>query len=262
LFELDLERRSVGKRKPKPLTQPKPKPSKPQTHLSPVQPSPPAHFSRGPVRSAQPSAHAPSPAPPLAQQPEPAHPGLRPRHPRARAQLTCPVGLPARARASARDPADLLAPLARTSSFLLQRAPNGPAEIPGRKSRRAPTARTPRISGSLLKTHPCSPCASPRPHSRHQTLAAAASALRAEQRSLRRRGRKAPLRQSPAGVAQRPRLDSRSTPRRPGARGALSFVPNAEHRRRRTPSSTSLHRLSFLLPGLGEAPHGFLFLFR
>ena len=43
-------------------------------------------------------------------------------------------------------PAPRAAPAVR-ASFLLQRAPNGPAEIPGRKSRRVPTARTPRISG-------------------------------------------------------------------------------------------------------------------
>jgi len=87
---------------------------------------------------------------------------------------------------------------------------------PPRSSGWPPFALTPRSAALFLKLDPPGTLI-PTPQPPH-TLAAAASALRAEQSSLRRRGRKAPLRHSPTGVAQRPRLDARSTPRRPEAR--------------------------------------------
>ena len=147
MFELDLERRRVGKRKPKP------KPRKPQTHLSPDQPSPLAHFPRGPVRSAQARGPALSP-----------HPGS-PASPLSRSQHAPPLtrgpSLPASSsprRARATESADLAVipaalppyPARRDSRSGLFKPPRGPAlpftaaaRSPGSAAHTAPPRRAP-----------------------------------------------------------------------------------------------------------------------
>ena len=132
------------------------KPSPPaQTHLSPVQPSPPAHFPRGPNQLSLPHSAQPNPAtgpltprgpvtrrsaqlPPFAppHATRPLYPGLpcaTAAHPaRLSRALSLPHGPEASAPARARQPLTARAPLSDPSPSLAQR----PAEIPGHKSRR------------------------------------------------------------------------------------------------------------------------------
>ena len=216
-----LEKKRNRKRKIENLTRTQTQnPAQPETK---TQPSPAHHFplpffpspaQGGPASPRGPSNLGPTRA--LA-------PALKPSCARSasRSAQLAPQPSPASVARRAHRPADRETPPVIPLLFPSTHRPH--PSPPPRSSGWPPFALTPRSAALFLKLDPPGTLI-PTPQPPH-TLAAAASALRAEQSSLRRRGRKAPLRHSPTGVAQRPRLDARSTPRRPEARGRSPSSP-------------------------------------